>query len=76
MTDAIEVTVWVAYNTDGDSFASNDGASEALEGLNDNYGIADGCRVVEMNLTVPAIKPVAVSGTVPDTDGPVTLTIA
>lgn len=69
------ITVWIAYNTDDNCFASHEGAQTALDGLIQNFWRAEGTRVVEMELTLPEIKPVAVKATIPDTDGPVTVTV-
>lgn len=71
----INVTVFVAYNTDGDVATDTDSASDALEALLDNAGQADGVKVVEMTLNLPDIKPLAVEATIPETDGPVTVTV-
>ncbi len=68
-------TVWIAYNTDDDCFASHEGAQEAVDGLIETFGQGDGTRVVEMKLTLPNIKPLSVQATVPERDGPVTVTI-
>lgn len=69
------VTVWVAYNTDDQCFASHESAQEAIEGLTDNFGYGEGARVVELRLTLPSVKPLAVQAVVPDREGPVSVTI-
>ena len=68
--------VYVAYNTDGDCEVSTDGASEAVERLTENYGACEGVRVIELNLTLPAIKAISINATIPDTDGEVSVTVA
>lgn len=68
-------TVWIAYNTEDECYASHEGAQEAIEGLLEAFGHGDGTRVVEMKLTLPSVKPLAVQATVPDRDGPVSITI-
>ena len=60
-----QMTVWVAYNSDNDCFASHEGAKEAMEGLGETYGYAEGSRVVELALTLPSAMPVVVSAEVP-----------
>lgn len=72
----MNTTIYVAYNTDGDCEASTDGAQEALDALVENYGHAEGVRVIELALTLPEIRTLAVSATIPDVDGAVTVTVA
>jgi hypothetical protein len=61
-----QVTVWVAYNSDNECFASHEGAQEAMDGLGEAFSYAQGSRVVELRLTLPSAKPVAVAADVPD----------
>jgi hypothetical protein len=68
-------TVWIAYNTDDECFASHEGPQEAIDGLMDTFGHAEGARVVELKLTLPSVKPLAVQAVVPDREGPVSITI-
>lgn len=70
-----ECTVWVAYNTDDDCFASHESAQEAVEGLLETFGHGEGMRVVELKLSVPSVKPLSAQGTVPDRNGPVSVKI-
>lgn len=70
-----KVTVWFAYNTEGDCEADFNSAGDALQALLDNHGQGDGTRVIEMNLELPEIKPLAVTATIPETDGPVTVSV-
>ena len=72
----MNITLYVAYNTDGDCESSTDGAQEALDLLIENYGHAEGVRVVELALTLPQIKTLVVAATIPDVDGPITVTVA
>ncbi|MBI1651174.1 hypothetical protein [Hyphomicrobium sulfonivorans] len=68
-------TVWVAYNTEDQCFASHESAQEAVEGLTDNFGCGEGVRVVELKLTLPTAKPLTVKAIIPSDDGPVSVTI-
>ncbi len=68
-------TVWIAYNTEDNCFASHESAQEALDGLQEYFDRGEGIRVVEMQLTLPSVKPLAVQATVPDRDGPVSIKI-
>ncbi len=61
-----QVTVWVAYNSDNDCFASNESAQEAMEGLGEAFGYGEGSRVVELKLTLPSAKPLAIAADVPN----------
>lgn len=71
-----QLTVWVAYNSDNDCFASHEGAQEAMDGLVESFGHLEGARVVTLKLTVPTAKPLAFDATVGDVKGPVTVTLA
>lgn len=68
-------TVWVAYNSENDCFASHEGAQEAADGLLESFGHAEGMRVVELTLSLSSIKPLTAQATVPDRDGSVSVTI-
>ncbi len=72
----MQKTVWLAYNTDGDMILDPDNASDALSRLIDGYGQADGVRVLELNLTLPEIKAPVLTAVLPDTDGPVTVSVS
>lgn len=69
------ITVWVAYNSDNQCFASHESAPDAIQGLDENFGYGEGARVVELRLTLPSVKPLAVQAVVPDREGPVSVTI-
>lgn len=71
----MNATIWVAYNTDGDVETSNEDGATALQSLIENYGACEGVRVIEMALTLPEIRPVKIAATIPDTDGPVSVSI-
>lgn len=71
-----KLTVWVAYNSDDDCFASHEGAQEAMDGLVESFGHLEGARVVELKLTLPSAKPLTFDAMVADTKGPVTVTLA
>lgn len=68
-------TVWIAYNTDDQCFASHESAQDAIEGLTENFGYGEGARVVELKLTLPSVKHLAVQAVIPDREGPVSVTI-
>ncbi|MTD93915.1 hypothetical protein GIW81_06145 [Hyphomicrobium sp. xq] len=70
------ITVWIAYNTDDECFASHEGAEEALDGLVESSGHGEGVRVIELRLTLPSVKPLAVEAVIPERDEPVTIRIA
>ncbi len=67
-------TIWIAYNSEDECFASHEGAQEAIEGLLETFSHGEGARVIEMKLTLPSVKPLAVQADIPDR-GTVTLTI-
>jgi len=71
-----QVTVWVAYNSDDNCFASHEGAREAMEGLVETFDYSEGARVVELKLTLPSAKPLSLSADVPDGKGTVNVTIS
>lgn len=71
----MQKTIWLAYNTDGDVVVDPDNAADALSSLVDNYGISEGVRCIQIDLTLPEIKTAILSAVIPDTDGPVTITV-
>lgn len=71
----MQKTVWIAYNTDGDVTIDPDNAADALSALVDNYGVSEGVRCIQIDLTLPEIKTAILSAVIPDTDGPVTITV-
>jgi hypothetical protein len=62
-----QLTVWVAYNSENDCYASHEGAEEAMDGLVQSFGYGEGARVVELKLALPSAKPVAVEAGITDT---------
>lgn len=70
-----QLTIWVAYNSDDECFATHEGAQEAMEGLGDAFGYGKGSRVVELKLSLPSAKPLAVAAAVPDGEGTVKISI-
>lgn len=70
-----ECTVWVAYNTDDECFASNESAQEAAGRLFETFGHGEGMRVVELKLSLPSVKPLIAEAIVPDRNGPVSVKI-
>lgn len=71
----MQTKIWIAYNLDNDCATSFDDADTALQTLLDDFGFCGGVRVIEMTVNLPEIKPTAVEATIPDTDGPVTVTV-
>lgn len=69
------VTVWIAYNSENDCFASHEGSQEAADGLLESFSHGEGMRVVELKLRLPSIRPLTAQATVPDRDGPTLITI-
>ncbi len=70
-----DVEFWVAVNEDGDFVVNTDGAQEAQEDLSASYS-CQAIRVYAMHLAVTKPKVVEVAATIPDTDGPVTVTVS
>lgn len=72
----IQATVYLAYNLDGDTFTAGD-ETDALEGLINEYGHCGGCRVIQLDLTLPPIKAQVAEIVIPDNEGEtVTVTIS
>lgn len=71
----MNITLYIAYNADGDCEASTEDADTALSALFENYGHCGGTRVVELTLALPAIRTLTISASIPDTDGPVTVEV-
>jgi hypothetical protein len=69
-------TIWVAYNRDNDCFASHEGAQEALGSLGEAFGYAEGSRVVELRLTLPSAKPLAMAVDMPNGKAVVNVSVA
>lgn len=68
--------IWIAYDADGNHACSPDGEQEAIDALNEvSGGITSACRVVQLDLELPEIKPINVSAAIPETDGPIAVTI-
>lgn len=72
----MQVKVWIAYTNNAEVAVSTEDEGEAATLLYDNYSISGSVRVVEMTLELPEIKTIAVSASIPETDGPVTVTIS
>lgn len=73
--DKIEIQIWVAVNETGDFVVSTDGPSEAHSDLEGSY-TNEASRVYALTLKVAPAKVVEVSAEIPDTDGPVNVTVA
>ncbi|WP_409560316.1 hypothetical protein [Hyphomicrobium sp. MC8b] len=69
------VTIWVAYNTDDQCFASHESAQEAIEGLVEGFGYGEGARVVELQLKLPSAQPIAAQASVVDDDDIVSVSV-
>jgi len=70
-----DVEFWIAVNEKGEFAVSTDGAQEAQEELSSNYN-CQAIRVYAMHLAVTKPKVVEVAATIPDTDGPLTVTVS
>lgn len=70
----IQATVYLAYNLDGDTFTARD-ETDALDGLINEYGHCGGCRVIQLDLTLPPIKVPVAEIAIPDSEGD-TVTVA
>lgn len=70
-----EIEFWIAINNHGDFAITVECAEEASEEITRDYTSA-AVRVMHCKLSVPLPKMIEVTGTVPETDGPVTITIA
>lgn len=68
------VKFWIAIDEEGDVSISLDSAADAAAG-NDLGAVNALNRVFEIDMTLPLPKPTSVSAVIPDTDGPVTVTV-
>lgn len=69
------INVFLAVNSDGEAAVTLESGAEALDQLANDHGLGDAARVYEIRLVVPAVKPIAVDATLPDTDGPISVTV-
>lgn len=69
-----EIELFIAINEEGEFKVSTDSAQDAVEELN-GEAYSNAIRTFALKLNVPLPKVAEVAGTLPDTDGPVTLTI-
>lgn len=70
-----EIEFFIAIDNNGEFVLSTDDAETANEELRSNV-YSDAVKVIKIKLNVPLPKVVEIAGTLPDTDGPVTLTIS
>ncbi len=75
MSEKHEIQFWIAINETGDFVVNTDGASDALSDLESSY-TNEATRVYEMNVSLPLPKVIEVKAELPETDGPVTVTVA
>lgn len=68
------IEVWVCVDEDGDYTVGED-QSVALDRYTENINGDGGRRFIKLSLTVAPPARIQLSGTVPDTDGNVTLTV-
>lgn len=73
--ETLEVEFWIAVDDEGNIAVSADGPMEANDELIGNNNCLTS-RVFAMKLTLPTPKVVEVTATLPDTDGPITVTVA
>lgn len=71
------VEVWVLIDSDGNYAVANDQerVKEVYEEDTQPFGDADGFRLVKLSLRVALPEVIEASGEIPDTDGPVALTV-
>lgn len=69
-----EIEFFIAINDCGDFVINADDPADALSTLTADSG-GDATKVIKIKLNVPLPKVAEVAGTLPDTDGPVSLTI-
>lgn len=69
-----EIEFHIAINAEGEFRISTDTPDEAINDLNGDAD-SEAVRTYSIKLNVPLPKVATVTGTLPDTDGPVTLTI-
>ena len=70
-----EIEIWIAVNNDGDFVVNVDCAEDALSDLHSTH-TNEAARVYAMKVKVPLPKVIEVQATIPETDGPVTVTVA
>lgn len=70
-----DADLFVAINTDGDVAVSTEDADTAAQSLIDDFGACSGVKVYQLKLVLPRPRVAVVEGSIPDTDGQVTLTI-
>lgn len=73
--ETLEVEFWIAVDDEGNFVVTDLGAQEANDQLVNGYS-CQATRVFAMTLNVPKPKVIAVTATLPDTDGPITVTVA
>ena len=71
----MRTTLYIAYNADGNCEVSTEDAGTALDALLENYGHYNNTRIIKITLTLPAIRTLEVSASIPDTDGPITVEV-
>lgn len=72
-----EIEFYIFIDQDGDFVLDTDFNSlgaKYVEEVSDS--VPNATRVLHLKLTVPLPGPIAVSATIPDTDGPVTVTVS
>jgi hypothetical protein len=71
--DTIDVTVWLAINSEGNVEVSLESSCDALAQM--EY-LGEAVRVFEVKLKVPRAAPTQISATLPDTNRPVTIKVS
>lgn len=74
-TTTTDADLFVAINTDGDIAVSTDDADTAAQTLVDDYGPCAGVKVYQFKLVLPRPRVSVAEATIPETDGPVTVTV-
>lgn len=75
MADLDLITLYLAINQLGEIGFSTDGSAEAVADLIDSFG-AEAIRNVEMMIFMALPKVVVIEATLPESNGPVTVTVS
>lgn len=76
MTDTTELEITLMIDGDGNYVVDKDPDNIGCRWEEEEGSTPNVCKVVTLKLTVPLPKPATVSGAIPDTDGPVNITIS
>jgi hypothetical protein len=74
MTTTAELTIWIAVNETGDVTYSIDSADDALQEMTGS-NTSEAVKVYDVTLKLPVPAITKVEAAIPDTGGPVTVTV-